>query len=73
MIRSKTLTSLVLLGCLTFHALPASAEIFDNELAIDETVIISAKQLPKGWAVASDPELVKFGKTVVDVFQLRKT
>ncbi len=63
MIRSKTLTSLVLLGCLTFHALPASAEIFDKELAIDETVIISAKQLPKGWAVASDPELVKFGKT----------
>ncbi len=60
---SPLLTSLVLLAGLALHVQPASAEVFDEELAVHETVIIGAKQLPKGWAVASDPELVKFGKS----------
>ena len=33
------------------------------ELASHETLVLETKDLPKGWAVASDPELVKLGNT----------
>ena len=39
----------------------AKTKIFDKEIAYYETPIITNKDLPKGWVVASDPELVKFG------------
>ena len=41
----------------------AFAQVFDKELAVDETLMIGNENLPTGWTVASDPELVKFGKT----------
>jgi hypothetical protein len=40
---------------------PTHADVFDTELAVNETPIITNEELPQNWAVASDPELVKFG------------
>jgi len=53
---------LALILGLVLHWSPASADVFEKELAENETLIITNEDLPKGWAVASDPELVKFGK-----------
>ncbi len=39
----------------------AFSEVLEKELAVNETAIITNEKLPKGWVVASDPELVKFG------------
>ncbi|MDF1743194.1 MAG: hypothetical protein P1V19_05830 [Gimesia sp.] len=52
---------LAVVTSLTCNSPEASAEVFDKELAVDERVVISNEDLPKGWVVASDPELVKFG------------
>ncbi len=52
---------LAVLAGLTLQTSTAFSEVFDKELAVNETLIIGSKQLPKGWTVASDPELVKFG------------
>jgi hypothetical protein len=38
-----------------------AARVFEFELARDETPIIDNHKLPPGWAVASDPELARFG------------
>ena len=62
MIRTTRLTRLILLAGLVFQASLASSQTFDKELAVDETLIITNEDLPNGWAVASDPELVKVGK-----------
>ena len=61
MIRDRRLASLALLAACVLASSTAMAEVFDTELATDETLIIGSENLPKGWAVASDPELVKFG------------
>ena len=61
MMRNDRQLCFTLLVVLIFSVAPASAEVFDKELAVDETLIIGNENLPKGWAVASDPELVKFG------------
>lgn len=37
----------------------ASPTIHDDLLGINETLILETKDLPVGWAVVSDPELVK--------------
>ena len=37
------------------------AAAYEEELAVDETLIIGNEDLPRGWVVASDPELVKLG------------
>ena len=47
--------------CSDLACSPAIAEVFYQELAVDETLIITNEDLPEGWTVASDPELVKFG------------
>ncbi|MCB1593014.1 MAG: hypothetical protein KDI90_11250 [Alphaproteobacteria bacterium] len=48
---------------LFFSQEPCLAQIFEKELAVKETPIITNESLPEGWVVASDPELVKFGNT----------
>ena len=60
--RGNRLVKFTLLAVLVFSIAQASAEILDKELAANETLIIGSEHLPKGWAVASDPELVRFGK-----------
>ncbi len=55
------LAILAVVTSLTCNSPEASAEVFDKELAVDERVVISNEDLPKGWVVASDPEIVKFG------------
>lgn len=47
--------------CLLLISVPGFAQVFEKELARHETPIITNEDLPKGWTVASDPELVKFG------------
>lgn len=55
------LAILAVVTSLTCNSPEASAEVFDKELAVDERVVISNEDLPKGWVVASDPEIAKFG------------
>jgi hypothetical protein len=45
----------------TFFFSPTNADVFYRELAVNETPIITNEELPKNWAVVSDPELVNFG------------
>lgn len=54
----------ILLALIALAITPSlsSADVFDEELATDEAVIIGPDKLPEGWVVASDPELVKFGR-----------
>lgn len=52
-------SALLLCASLFFGAVQAAVQY--KELASGETAIIETKNLPKGWAIASDPELVKFG------------
>ncbi len=40
---------------------PTKADVFDKEIVVNETPIITNEELPQNWVVASDPELVKFG------------
>ena len=47
--------------CLLLVSAPSVPQVFDKELARHETPIITNEDLPEGWTVASDPELVKFG------------
>ena len=58
-----TISSFALLLGITLFPSLTLAEVFEKELAVDETLIIGNDDLPKGWTVASDPELVKLGKT----------
>ena len=66
----RFLVSILIVLCfLSAHRFVAFAsaqdalEIGRIELADHETRILDAKDLPKGWAVVSDPDLVKFGKS----------
>ena len=52
---------LPLLIGLVFPPMSSAIEVYETELAVNETLIIHSDNLPEGWVVASDPELVKFG------------
>ncbi len=61
------ISSFLLLGFIIHWSLLSTADsqelvIGQEELANNEQLFISSERLPKGWRVASDPELVKFGK-----------
>lgn len=47
--------------CLFMMSSVVYAGVFEKEIASDETAVLGTESLPKGWAVASDPELVNFG------------
>jgi len=51
---------ILLVGIVNSLAVMA-VNVFETELASNETLIIHTRDLPQGWVVASDPELVKFG------------
>lgn len=59
MTRDSRIGFLVLFMGLMLLPAQAYSTVFDQSLAVDETLIISDENLPAGWAVASDPELVK--------------
>lgn len=61
MTRDTRIGPIVLFMGLTLCQSPVFATVFDQPLAVHETLIISDDNLPIGWVVASDPELVKFG------------
>jgi hypothetical protein len=59
--KKRIFENALLTCCLTLVSAPGLSQVFDVELAVHETPIIKNADLPDGWAVASDPELVKFG------------
>lgn len=40
---------------------PTKADVFNKEIVVNQTPIITNEESPQDWVVSSDPELVKLG------------